>query len=347
MKGGNERQEAAVNSGCVYDAQAKLCIRRADAVASLCNAAVYNGRQIVTPGMVEPFPVEQNAVCARGDGSFTTDNRFRDLAFFVRPDNEKGFLFCIEVQTSQEPDMPVRIHEYNTRDLLRLSREPEYASSHRLPPIVPLLLNFSDSRWRSPCSLLDMAEYRDECVDKVADQGRFILVDPYDMDGKMLSGLCTDLKVVLSCFPVSRDRDKLDAVLDKYRHERLSIEALRFLEVFFDVKMKIAGDAKEGELGVMCEAIRQMREESYNEGHNKGRSEGLIQGRSEGLIQGRSEGLSQGRSEGLSQGLAKEKENVTVNALRRKMSYDDIQAITGLSLERIASIARSIGTTQA
>jgi len=89
------------------------------------------------------------------------------------------------------------------------------------------------------------------------------------------------------------------------------------------MKMKIAGDAKEGELGVMCEAIRQMREESYNEGHNKGRSEGL------------------------SQGLAKEKENVTVNALRRKMSYEDIKAITGLSFERIASIAKLIGMAKA
>ena len=314
MKKDKEHRFDASNSGCVYDAQAKLLMRRTEAVASLCNATIYGGEALVTPAMVEPFPVEQNAVLARNDGSFATDNRFRDLAFLVRPDKGKGFLLCIEVQTSQEPDMPIRIHEYNTRDLLRLSRKPDYASSHQLPPIVTLLLNFSDSRWKYPCSLLDMAQYRDECVDRVADQGRFILVDPYDMDEKMLSSLCTDLKVVLSCFPVSKDKSKLNAVLEKYRHERLLIEALRFLEVFFDVKMKIPSDAKEGELGVMCEAIRQMREESYSNGLNEGRNEGM--------------------------------ESVAAKALQMKMSIDVVRKLTGLTKKRIASIARTIGAAQ-
>ena len=70
----------------------------------------------------------------------------------------------------------------------------------------------------------------------------------------------------------------MNAVLDRYRHEILSVETLRFLELFFDVKMNIPIDAKEGEVAVMCEAIRQMREESYK----NGRDEGLSEGRSEG-----------------------------------------------------------------
>ena len=97
----------AANTGCVYDAQLKLLLRNKVYVADICNAVVYGGRQVVTAHMLEPRPVEQNAVLARGDGGFTTDNRFRDLAFFVRRgENDEGFLLCLEVQCSQSLEMP-------------------------------------------------------------------------------------------------------------------------------------------------------------------------------------------------------------------------------------------------
>ena len=331
----NETISGASNSGCVYDAQAKLWMKDRQLVSNLCNATVYGGRNVITPDMIEQCPVEQNAVIAREAGKFATDNRFRDLAFHVRPNGRHGFLLCLEIQCKQDYGMPLRIHDYNNRELLRLSSEPDCKSNRKLPLIVTLVLNFSDSRWKGPCSFLDMARYRDACIDKVAEQGRFILVDPYNMSRKIFYNLCTDLKVVLSCFPVSKDESRFDSWLNEYENAQLSTETLRFLEVYFDVKRKDSGNGLEGGMKDMCEAIRIKCERHYNEG----RAEGISKGRAEGISKGRAEGISKGRTESLIK--------VATNALRLKMSVKDIRAITGLPYGKIASIAKSIEPTNA
>jgi len=73
----------------------------------------------------------------------------------------------------------------------------------------------------------------------------------------------------------------------------------------------------------MCEAIRQMRQESF------------------------SQGISQGIEQGISQGIERGRHDVAVNALLMKMSHEVVHKLTGLSLERIASIAKSMDTAQA
>jgi predicted transposase/invertase (TIGR01784 family) len=79
-----------------------------------------------------------------------------------------------------------------------------------------------------------------------------------------------------------------------------------------------------------------------SEGLIKGRSEGLIKGRSEGLIEGRSEGLIEGRSEGLIEGRSEGRNEEKLENARKMKSMglltEQIQAVTGLSPETIASL---------
>ena len=329
MKKKNKEEMAlAANTGCVYDAQLKLLLRNKVYVADICNAVVYGGRQVVTADMLEPQPVEQNAVLARGDGGFATDNRFRDLAFFVRrgPDGE-GFLLCLEVQCSQNLEMPRRVLEYNAREIARLSNEPGYRESHTLPLVVTIVLNFSDGPWKGPRSLLDMAEYRDAELDKVAEQSRLIIVDPFTMSRKMLDRFCTDLKFMLCCWRLSRDDEALQAFLESQKGQVFpSLEMRRTLYMFFNIEFDEAVDDTEGGIGVMCEAIRKM----------------VAKGRKEGKKEGLEKGMKKGRKEGLEEGIEQNKHDVAVNALRMKLSFKTIQKLTGLSLESISSIAQSI-----
>ena len=73
----------------------------------------------------------------------------------------------------------------------------------------------------------------------------------------------------------------------------------------------------------MCRAVAIMRRRSFNSGMKKGEKKGEKRGEKRGIF------------------------NCAINAIRRKMSFQDIQAITGLSLEKIASIAQSIEPSNA
>ncbi len=319
----NGEMATAASTGCVYDAQLKLLLRNKVYVADICNAVVYGGRQLVTADMLEPRPVEQNAVLARG-GGFATDNRFRDLAFFVRRgDDDEGFLLCLEVQCSQSLEMPRRVLEYNAREIARLGSEPGYRENHRLPLVVTIVLNFSEAPWRGPRSLLDMAEFRDAALDKVAEQSRLIIVDPFTMSRKMLVRFCTDLKFMLCCWRLSRNGRALQAFLESQKGQVFpSLEMRRTLYMFFNIEFDEAVDDTEGGIGVMCVAIRKMV--------------------AKGIEKGRKEGKREGKKEGIVKGIELNKHDVVVNALHMKLSFKTIQKLTGLSLESISSIAQSI-----
>ena len=306
----------AASTGCVYDAQLKLLLRNKVYVADICNAVVYKGRQIVTANMLEQRPVEQNAVLARGGGGFATDNRFRDLAFFVkRKPDDKGFLLCLEVQCSQSQEMPLRVLEYNAREIVRFSDEPSYRESHKLPLVVTLVLNFSEGPWRGPCSLLDMAEYRDDELDQMAEQSRLFIVDPFAMSDKMIGRFCTDFKFMLCCWRFSRDDKALQFFLESQRGLVFPArEIRRTLYMFFNMEFDEAVDDTEGGIGVMCEAIRKIRAKGIEEGIEKGKEEGIEQN----------------------------KHDVAVKALHMRLSIKTIQKLTGLTADNIRSIAQSI-----
>ena len=52
----------------------------------------------------------------------------------------------------------------------------------------------------------------------------------------------------------------------------------------------------------MCQALREIREDFFNEGKAEGRAEGREEGRAEGRTEGRAEGRAEGREEGIKEG---------------------------------------------
>ena len=61
--------------------------------------------------------------------------------------------------------------------------EPEYSRRHRLPLVLTLVLNFGHSAWKGPQSFIDMADYSDDDLVQLAEQGKIVLIDPYRLDG--------------------------------------------------------------------------------------------------------------------------------------------------------------------
>ena len=52
----------------------------------------------------------------------------------------------------------------------------------------------------------------------------------------------------------------------------------------------------------MCQALREIREDFFNEGKAEGREEGRAEGKAEGREEGRAEGRAEGREEGIKEG---------------------------------------------
>ena len=72
--------------------------------------------------------------------------------------------------------------------------------------------------------------------------------------------------------------------------------------------------------------IAEATEEGYNKGHEKGYNEGH----------------EQGIEQGIEQGSLQEKNQVAINLLKEKMPYDFISKVTGLTVEEIKKIEKSI-----
>ena len=54
---------------------------------------------------------------------------------------------------------------------------------------------------------------------------------------------------------------------------------------------------------------------------------------------------AEARAEAHAEGSAEACENIALNALRLNLSFEDVSKITGLSIEKIASLANAIGLT--
>ena len=316
MKDGRKGE---LSQGMVLDAATKMMLQDKVMVVELCNAKIYDGREVVRPEMIEPRPVEQNALVKRSDGVFATDNRFRDLAFFVNLKDGHGFILCIEIQGEPDWKMPLRVHEYNIREYSRLVKDPSCSRHHKVPLVVTLVLNFGKSAWKGPRSFLDLADYKDGQLEQYAERGEMALVDPYNLDEIFISRLCTDWKIVLCSFTASKNPESMNKFAEEIKGVRLRRETLDFLKVYFDLDLDIMDEDETGGHINMCRAIEIMRRRSFNSGMKRGEK--------------------RGREEGLCLAVA--------NALRNKMSFADIQAFTGFSLEKIASIAQSIEPSNA
>ena len=73
---------------------------------------------------------------------------------------------------------------------------------------------------------------------------------------------------------------------------------------FFEENMEIYKSQNENQREEydMCQALREIREDFFNEGKAEGRAEGRAEGKAEGKAEGREEGRAEGREEGIKEG---------------------------------------------
>ena len=110
-------------------------------------------------------------------------------------------------------------------------------------------------------------------------------------------------------------------MMDRYAHlSKETWEAIATMtgRSFFEENREIYksqnGDQEEYN---MCQALREIREDFFNEGKAEGREEGKAEGRAEGKAEGRAEGIREGRAEGHEAGIREGREEEREAGIRR------------------------------
>jgi predicted transposase/invertase (TIGR01784 family) len=142
---------------------------------------------------------------------------------------------------------------------------------------------------------------------------------------------------------------------------RMAVLWLRFLKEVEENLTDVSSDLKEN--ADICRALELCEEGAYTEaelyaydeywdiirtengliaeGEAKGEAKGKIEGRAEGRAEGIAEGEARGRAEGIAEGQTKSLISIVLNCRRNGFSTEQIQAITGLSGEKVQEILNS------
>ena len=111
-------------------------------------------------------------------------------------------------------------------------------------------------------------------------------------------------------------------MMDRYAHlSKETWEAIATMtgRSFFEENREIYKSQNENQREEydMCQALREIREDFFNEGKAEGREEGRAEGREEGRAEGREEGIKEGREEGHQAGIKEGREEERELGIRR------------------------------
>ena len=115
----------------------------------------------------------------------------------------------------------------------------------------------------------------------------------------------TELRELFRAMNYRKDKRKFLSLEKDERYAHLSKETWEAIATmtghsFFEENMETYKSQNENQREEydMCQALREIREDFFNEGKEEGRAEGKAEGREEGRAEGREEGIKEGRVEG-------------------------------------------------
>lgn len=222
----------------IKDTVAKLYLQNPELVADLFNVFTFKGERRVSAGMLKPFPTEEGAVRLDAAGNETTGQVRRDLSYIAYTDSVAVYFLCVEVQSTADWTMPVRVMRYDAARYLYQIDMRKGQGNAPLLPVFTLVLNLSRGPWRGPRSLHGMMGDIDGRLKKAVSNYSINIADPYTATRKTLEMLCTEIKDVLIYFRASRHRTGFARLLRKGHAASLSERALNVLNTYLDTKLE-------------------------------------------------------------------------------------------------------------
>ena len=303
------------------DTAAKNFFGRVDVMGAILDHILYDGKRVVQDGQLCDVCGEQHKIFQNEDGSFRSDNRYRDKLFEYDTGQEVASV-GFEFQAYYDSNMVLRIMDYDQRRLRQLAREG------RIHRIVNIVLNFDRNRRSPPSSLLQMygnnvSVFSDYCFNY-----GFISLNIYDMAEKYDQFPCEELQKVLYLFKCDREERLFSKTFEQgWFKGRMSRDAAIVCAIFLGLNIQIDDESEEID---MCKAVRDMQKRCIDIGEKRG----LAKGEKRGLAKGEKLGLAKGRMLAIRE--------LVIKLFNESRSVLEICRLTGYPKKTVQEIALSL-----
>ena len=308
------------------DTSAKKFFGRLEILADILNNVFYSGTPVIEPKQLSDRSGEDYRILQNQDGTFKSDNRFRDKLVEIDIGGEK-VMVGLEFQARNDRKMVMRDMEYDARRYRMM-----LAVGDGIKRIINIVVNFDKSRCYCPSSLKEMMESQKSKMDKHFYDYGYIDLNIYDMAEKIDMFSCEELKKVLYLFGCERDnRHFMEDIESGRLLKNMSRDAAIVCAVFLGIKLRIDDESEEID---MCKAVRDYRRNCINEGKRLGREDGKRLGRAEGEKLGMEKGEKLGKESAL--------RSFVERLFNMKLSVLEICRLTGASREKVQEITLSL-----
>ena len=329
------------------DAAAKNFFGRTDVVASILDFVLYGGRPVVKTSQLREMCEGQYRIIQEGDGTFRTDNQFRDK-LYEYCDGEATVAIGLEFQTRYDKYMVQRIMDYDSHRYRIMVRDG------RILPIFNIVLFFDRRRRMLPCDLNQMLQETHRLAmvhfkDILKGAGGFFNygytgLNIYDIAEKLDMFPCEEMQDVLYLFKMENEGVAfMEAAMNGRLNGRLSRDAAIVCAVFLGLEIRIDDNEENCD---MCKAVKDMKKKWQREskalGIEEGRTLGIEEGRTLGIQEGIKIGEARGETRGEARGKTSAIKEIVIRLLRKSKSILEICDITGASRETVEDISLAL-----
>ena len=181
----------------------------------------------------------------------------------------------------------------------------------RLHPVISLTIYYGENARDGPYCLKDMVVEMPPEVETVFSDYKMNLLEVRDSGKYFFNN--KDVEVV---FDITRKTfsGNIDAIREKYEHEKLSPEMLTVIGKMTGSK-EIMEMGNNKEVDSMCTALEKLKQQ--------------------GIEQGKKEGIEQGKKQGIEQGIEQGKLAIIKNLLLSGLSMEEIKNVAGVTEKEI------------
>ena len=241
-----------------------------DRFSDLVNFTLYNGKEVTKPSdFITLDPVISEVFSSDKSYEVLIDN-LKELSL---KEDDRNIYVMIGLESQGYHDETMVVRAMKAKALLYTYQLREKVKP--LKPVIIIVLNLTGDKWKSPVTLKSMFEK--EYLDKfgyLIDDVSYVLLDVNE-DSEIPKGLLkTDLELLLNCLKYSGNDEKLEDYIEKEKGfnslDDITFKLINKISVL-DVKIK-----EEGGKVKMWPAVKQMKEESYNNGYDSGLNIGAL-----------------------------------------------------------------------
>ena len=268
--------------------------------------------------------VDESLIGSRGDMLWR-------VRFHGASDEWLYLLVLLELQSTVDTHMAVRVAAFIGRIYLRLVRNGRTGPRGRLPPVLPVVLYNGHPSWTAATDMRDLVVRAEGRLEELQLRSGYVLLDVHRMGvGDLPPDNVVSLRVRLERESVRQWPGLLDEavrILSGSEHESLRrafaetvrqmVGRGRIAELRPDLVERLREPADRGDIGAMRTILDRSVDEIEQRGFARGREQGREQGLEQGLEQGREQGLEQGLEQGREQGLEQHRATLSRLAARR------------------------------